>query len=73
MPDVKQLETEVALNLVVSHPILTGVRPMTPAIVEVAGIHVYDDRSTLPAVSKMLIIRKKEETMQTCYVQISTL
>lgn len=48
MPDVKQLEQEVSLNLVNSHIIFHNVRPLTPAIVEVAGIHVHDDQTPLP-------------------------
>ncbi|XP_020710321.2 UDP-glucosyltransferase 2-like isoform X2 [Athalia rosae] len=40
MPEVRQLERELSLLLVNSHHSLNGVRPFTPAVVEVGGLHV---------------------------------
>lgn len=42
---VRQLERKVAMILVNSHPTFHGNRPITPALVEVGGLHAYDDDS----------------------------
>ncbi|XP_033210442.1 UDP-glucuronosyltransferase-like [Belonocnema kinseyi] len=47
MPTIREIEKEVALSIVNSHYTLQGVRPNTPAIIEVAGIHIEEDNSTL--------------------------
>lgn len=51
MPGIRELERDLALLLVNSHFTLNGVRPFTPAVVEVGGLHVRDDNTTLPMVS----------------------
>ncbi|XP_046736278.1 UDP-glucosyltransferase 2-like [Diprion similis] len=48
MPGIRQLERELALLLVNSHYSVNGIRPMTPAVVEVGGLHVKNDSTELP-------------------------
>ncbi|XP_046736276.1 UDP-glucosyltransferase 2-like [Diprion similis] len=48
MPGVRELEQDVALILVNVHHILNGIRPSTPAVVDIGGIHVKDDDTVLP-------------------------
>ncbi|XP_046412504.1 UDP-glucosyltransferase 2-like [Neodiprion fabricii] len=48
MPDIRELERDLSLLLVNSHHSLNGVRPFTPAIVEIGGLHVRDDGTELP-------------------------
>lgn len=50
MPTVRELEKNVALILVNSHISLNGITSMTPAIVEVGGLHVQDEDLTLQPV-----------------------
>ncbi|KZC13028.1 UDP-glucuronosyltransferase 1-6 [Dufourea novaeangliae] len=47
VPDVRELERTVALALVNGHHSVNGVRPITPAIVDVGGLHVEFDHSEL--------------------------
>lgn len=47
-PTVYELQKDVALVLVNSHFILNGIRPMTPAVVEVGGLHIQDEEKKLP-------------------------
>ncbi|XP_046607750.1 UDP-glucosyltransferase 2-like isoform X1 [Neodiprion virginianus] len=48
MPDVEELERDMSLLLVNTHPIFHGIRPLTPAVVEVPGLHIHDEHSTMP-------------------------
>ncbi|KAK0072674.1 hypothetical protein PV326_014217, partial [Microctonus aethiopoides] len=48
-PNVRELEQDLALVLINSHLSITGVKPITPAHVEVGGLHIQDDDSELPA------------------------
>lgn len=50
MPGIRQLERDISLLLVNSHYTLNGIRPMTPAVVEVGGLHARDDNTELPQV-----------------------
>ncbi|XP_025153230.1 UDP-glucuronosyltransferase 2A3 isoform X2 [Harpegnathos saltator] len=43
LPSVRELEMQVALILVNTHISLNGIKPTVPAIVDVAGLHVYND------------------------------
>lgn len=47
MPGIRQLEREISLLLVNSHHTLNGIRPMTPAVVEVGGLHLGVDDSQI--------------------------
>ena len=47
MPDIRQLEKNVSLALVNAHFSLHGVRPITPAFVEVGGLHIGNQESKL--------------------------
>lgn len=51
MPGIETLEREFSLLLTNSHYIFHGIRPMTPAVIEVSGLHVRDDDTLLPKVS----------------------
>lgn len=47
MPSVRELERNISMILVNSHFSLNGVRPMTPALIEVGGLHVQEDDTKL--------------------------
>ncbi|XP_014485662.1 PREDICTED: UDP-glucuronosyltransferase 1-10-like [Dinoponera quadriceps] len=47
MPSVRELEKKVSIILMNSHISLNGVKPTTPAVVDVGGLHIYDEGSTL--------------------------
>ncbi|XP_076243342.1 uncharacterized protein LOC143184768 [Calliopsis andreniformis] len=49
MPSIRELENSVSMILVNSHMSLNGIRPTTPALVEVGGLHVHDEGIQLPA------------------------
>ncbi|XP_034948011.1 uncharacterized protein [Chelonus insularis] len=49
MPGVRQLQHELALILANSHMSLNGVKPTTPALVEVGGLHIQNDDPEIPA------------------------
>lgn len=51
IPDIRQIERSVALNLINTHSILSGVKPITPAFIPIAGIHMEMNDETLPSVS----------------------
>lgn len=51
MPDIVELERDISLMLINSHQIFHGVRPLTPAVVEIAGIHIHDDGASIPEAS----------------------
>ncbi|XP_033212469.1 UDP-glucuronosyltransferase 2B1-like [Belonocnema kinseyi] len=45
MPNIREVEKTVALSLVNTHHTLQGARPTTPAFIEVAGLHIEEDKS----------------------------
>lgn len=51
IPNIREVERSVALTLVNSHPILYGVKPVLPTLVQVGGLHVGVKNSTLPKAS----------------------
>ncbi|XP_014479876.1 PREDICTED: UDP-glucuronosyltransferase 2B19-like [Dinoponera quadriceps] len=52
---ISDLHNDISLYLVDSHPSLHGIKPLTPAVVEVAGLHIKNDSVTLsPEVQKWL-------------------
>lgn len=53
-PDIRELENNLALILTNSYFSLNGVKPKTPALIEVGGLHVQDDDSEIPLVSKII-------------------
>lgn len=59
MPGVRELETKIALMLINSHFALNGIQPKTPAAVDVGGLHIQDEGSTLQPVS--LLFRSIQE------------
>lgn len=50
MPDVREIEKDMALLFVNSHFSFHGIRPVTPGFVEIGGLHVEMDRSQLTPV-----------------------
>ena len=50
IPHIREVEKNVALTLVNSNPILFGVKPITPALVQIAGLHVEENDETLTPV-----------------------
>ncbi|EZA59837.1 2-hydroxyacylsphingosine 1-beta-galactosyltransferase [Ooceraea biroi] len=46
LPSIQKMN--LALVLINSHIVLNGIQPMTPAAVQIAGIHIRDDESPLP-------------------------
>ncbi|XP_014487796.1 PREDICTED: putative UDP-glucuronosyltransferase ugt-47, partial [Dinoponera quadriceps] len=47
MPDVREIEKDLALVFVNSHYSFHGIRPVTPSFIEIGGLHVEMDRSQL--------------------------
>ena len=45
IPTVREVERMVALSIVNTHPIIQGIRPTTPAFIEVGGLHIQEDDS----------------------------
>lgn len=50
MPSVRELETKISLVLTNTHIALNTIQPKTPAAIDVGGLHVVDEDSTLPPV-----------------------
>ncbi|XP_015175624.1 PREDICTED: UDP-glucuronosyltransferase 2C1-like [Polistes dominula] len=46
MPSVREVETNISLILVNTYFSLNGIKPKTPALIEVGGLHVQDDDDT---------------------------
>ena len=53
MPNIREIEQNVALSLVNSHRTLQGIRPTTPNLIEVAGLHIDEDHSNFTTVRKI--------------------
>lgn len=51
IPGVRELERSLALIIANTHYSLNGVKPTTPALIEVGGLHVQDDESKISVVS----------------------
>lgn len=50
IPNIREVEKNVALTLVNSHAVLFGVKPITPALVQIAGLHVEGNDEVLSSV-----------------------
>lgn len=50
IPNIRDVEKSVALTMVNTHPILSGVKPITPGLVQIAGLHIEVNEETLPEV-----------------------
>ncbi|XP_076393332.1 UDP-glucosyltransferase 2 isoform X3 [Megachile rotundata] len=48
LPDIRELEKKLAMILVNSHSSWNGIRPSTPALIEVGGLHVQEEGVELP-------------------------
>lgn len=49
LPDIRELEKEISMILVNSHSSWNGIKPSTPALIEVGGLHVQEEGVELPA------------------------
>ncbi|XP_058790203.1 UDP-glucosyltransferase 2-like isoform X2 [Phymastichus coffea] len=49
IPNIREIEKNVALTLVNSNFVLSGIKPTTPALVQVAGIHINAEDQILSA------------------------
>ncbi|XP_015113243.1 UDP-glucuronosyltransferase 2B20 [Diachasma alloeum] len=47
-PGIREVERDLALIIVNSHYALNGVKPTTPGLIEVGGLHVQDDGPDIP-------------------------
>lgn len=54
--DIGNVERNVSLILTNTHPIFTAARPLVPSIVEVAGLHLGHEISSLSKVRKFIRI-----------------
>lgn len=52
MPDVREVEKDMALLFVNSHYSFHGIRPVTPGFIEIGGLHVEMDHSQLSPVRR---------------------
>ena len=50
LPNIRDVERSVALTIVNSHPIIFGVKPVLPTLLQVAGIHFEGKETELPSV-----------------------
>ena len=50
IPDIRTVEKSVALTLVNSDHVMFGVKPLTPGLVQIAGIHIEENKSSLSPV-----------------------
>lgn len=50
LPNIRDVEKSVALTLVNSHPIIYGVKPVLPTLVQIGGLHVEENDSVLSTV-----------------------
>ncbi|XP_053982305.1 UDP-glycosyltransferase UGT5-like isoform X2 [Hylaeus volcanicus] len=48
IPDIRELERSVSMILANSHISMNGIRAMTPALIEVGGLHVQEEGVELP-------------------------
>lgn len=51
IPNIREVEKNVALTLVNRNSIIFGTKPVTPALVEIAGLHIDENNTKLPTVS----------------------
>ena len=56
IPTVREVERSVALTLVNSHYTIFGIRPLTPALVEIGGLHIEEDESNFTRVRRIFLI-----------------
>ncbi|XP_058795636.1 UDP-glucosyltransferase 2-like [Phymastichus coffea] len=49
IPNIREVERNIALTLVNSHHVLFGVKPIVPSLIQIGGLHVEAGNETLPA------------------------
>lgn len=58
MPNIRDIERNVALILVNRHPLMHGVKPITAALIEVSGLHIDPNGPKLSLVKTSKIYNK---------------
>ena len=56
IPNIREIERTVAVTLVNSHPVLYGVKPVLPTLVQVGGLHVEENDSKLSPVNILKLL-----------------
>lgn len=69
IPSVRQIERTVALSILNTHHSLRGAKPITEAVIEIAGLHIEEDNSTL---SKELMKWMDEGSHGIIYISFGT-
>lgn len=54
IPDIKDLQMRTSMMFVNQHFSLSGPKPLTPAVVELGGIHIQDFKELDPSLKKLL-------------------
>ncbi|XP_043268667.1 UDP-glycosyltransferase UGT5-like [Venturia canescens] len=60
VPSLQEFERDIALVLINTHISLNGARPITPALVEIGGLHIEDDNLDIPKDLKAWMDDSKE-------------
>ncbi|XP_058804709.1 uncharacterized protein LOC131671920 [Phymastichus coffea] len=47
IPNIREVEKSVALTLINSHPVIFGVKPIIPSLVQVGGLHIGQEKLEL--------------------------
>lgn len=50
IPNIREVEKNVSLLLVNTHPVMNGVKPVTSAVVQIAGLHIEANEEVLSPV-----------------------
>ncbi|XP_023318278.1 UDP-glucuronosyltransferase 2C1-like isoform X2 [Trichogramma pretiosum] len=53
MPNVREIEKQIALTFVNRHPVIFGIKPLVPSLVELSALHMEEDPK-LPDLQKWL-------------------
>lgn len=65
IPSVKELKQQTSLMFVNSHYSLSGVKPLSPAVIEVGGIHIKEPKP-LKQVTWVVKILKTNDYQNDC-------
>lgn len=57
IPSVSDLKKETSLMFVNSHYSLSGVRPLSPAVIEVGGIHIKEPKPIREVIANSFFLR----------------
>lgn len=57
IPNLREVEKNVALMLTNNYHSLFGIRPVTPAVIDIAGIHAEENQDKFTPVSFLLLFQ----------------